>query len=72
MEPRFRGSTSSVEAPCGSSTGFTPGAAVLQTVWQGSAWGRSRGSFWSPTKQGLKLAFFSFDLSDQGSADRSF
>jgi hypothetical protein len=53
MEPRFRGSASPVEALCGSTTGFTPGAAVLHTVWQGSAWSRSQSSFWSPAKQGL-------------------
>jgi hypothetical protein len=53
MEPRFRGSTSPVEALCGFTTGFTPEATLLHTVWQGSAWSRS--SFWSPAKQGLRL-----------------
>jgi hypothetical protein len=48
MEPHFRGSASPMEVLCGSTTGFTLGAAVLHTVWKGSAWSRSWSSFWSP------------------------
>jgi hypothetical protein len=57
MEPHFRGSASPVEALCGSTTGFTPGAASFRTVWQGSAWSQSQSSFWSPAKQGLTPFF---------------
>jgi hypothetical protein len=51
MEPRFRGSASSVEAARGSSPSSTPGAVAVLSVWQGSGrsrpWSRSR----SPAKQ---------------------
>jgi hypothetical protein len=50
MEPHFHGSSSCVEAARRSSGGFTPGAGVDFTVWQGSSRSRS----WSPAKQALK------------------
>jgi hypothetical protein len=55
MEPHFRGSSSCVEATRGSSGGFTPGAGVDFTVWQGSSRSRSWSRSWSPAKQALRL-----------------
>jgi hypothetical protein len=49
MEPRKRGSASPSEAAMGSDTSSTPGADAIFTVWEGSAWSRSR----SPPKQGF-------------------
>jgi hypothetical protein len=50
MEPRKCGSASPSEAARGSGTSSTPGASVIFTVWEGSAWSRSWSRSQSPHK----------------------
>jgi hypothetical protein len=55
VEPRFRGSTSCVEAGTGFRCGSSDGAAPFAPVWQGSEWSRGWSRSWSPAKQGLSV-----------------
>jgi hypothetical protein len=50
MEPRKCGPASPSEAARGSGTSSTPGASVIFTVWEGSAWSRSWSRSQSPHK----------------------
>jgi hypothetical protein len=62
VKPPKRGSTSPLKAARGSSSGSTPRAGAVSTVWQGSgrsrSWSRSR----SPPKQALRLVSLGWDM----------